>query len=141
MGNQFTSRFNSALGSNITHIANAYSQAESVVAIFHCKQLTLTSAQINFALCQNSTNVTVEQEDITEYVQIPFNTVHKKYRDTHVEFLTIVAQTSTETPVIPVRNYKIMANHSFILTDKGEFIRSVYGGSVWLDNDGNVHKV
>jgi hypothetical protein len=150
MGNSFTGRFNSALGSNITYIANAYSHSGFIWLIFHSKELTTDQISMQIQLSQiagvvvpnPSVNKTLNNVEINERVRVPFNDVHKKRRDTHYEFLTIFTKNRDQTDVtIICDNYKIFANRSFIVTNKGAIKESVYGGSVWEDTDAKYHKI
>ncbi len=84
MGNSFTGRFNSALGSNITYIANAYSHSDFIWLIFHSKELSTDQISMQIQLSEiagvvpnPSVNITLNNVEINERVRVPFNDVHK----------------------------------------------------------------
>jgi len=123
--------FNNLFGSNITYIANSYSQSDFIWAIFHNKKT-------NILFTSTGTTLTIKpesDENQIEYERIPYGNYLKKERGRIQEYLTIVARNRNGSEEIICKNKTILACQSFIVTDKCQVIRSKYGG-IWEDEHG-----
>ena len=129
-------QFNNLLGSNITHIANAYSGADKLECIFHNNKIDFSDIKIS----RSDLSLVINMRDVDEMVRVPFNSCHRKERADASEYLSIFAIKRNATIDKICTNYRISANYSYIVTDNGRFVRSKYGGSVWEEENGTNHK-
>lgn len=143
MANGVTSWFNNWFGSNITYIANAYSKADHVWALFSYKELSVDEIKASISglsLSQLNANVNFKSQGVNEGLRIPFNDVHKKRRDTYCEYVTILAKEPNGSVTTICENLKVLANRSIIVTNKGSVQEQMYGGNLWVDFKGTNHK-
>ncbi len=138
MGNSVRAHFNNSFGSNITHVANAYStsQNEWIWICFHTTKLPLQSIQLAINM-QPGASIETEWQRVTGYalMRIPYQGVHKKRRSQAWEHFTIISHDGTFLS----HNYGIEANRSFIITRQGEIKAQKYGGNLWEDESGRNH--
>lgn len=124
--------FNNNFGSNITHVANAYSTRENewIWICFHKDCLALDKIKL---AVNSSSEVSIEAElkalTSDEWVRVPYRDFHKKTRNTAWIHLTVISHDGK----ILLQNYEIEANRSFIITKTGSTRAQKYGGNLWED--------
>lgn len=138
MGNSVQSHFNNMFGSNITYVANAYSNAEYIWLVFNS---TETDYEVEFALSAKPSAIikTKNGKEIQEEIRVSKFDYHKKRRNDATEYLTAFTYNEDKTVFYICKNFKILANRSFIITSKGTIKESVYGGSIWEQENGVNH--
>ncbi len=138
MGNSIQSEFNNTFGSNITHVANAYTGTDFVWLLFNSTE-TDYEIEITIAKPPTATVRTKATKDIYEEIRVPKFDYHKKRRNQSTEYLTVFTYNRDGSTFYICKNYKILANRSFIITNNGSIKESVYGGSIWEEINGVNH--
>lgn len=140
MPNWLVNGINDWFGSNITHVANAYSHSDCIWLRFQRERMTID--QISAGL--QSLDVNLKNKEMKmSLVRLPFNEVHIERRNTSSEYLTVFAKNRDGTKITICRNLEIPANRSYIVTDKGGIKESGYDKnyiSLWHDCDRHNHK-
>jgi len=135
LNNWLQNEFNNLLGSNITHIANAYSNADSVSVAFHREQLAINKILANL----KSAGALLKTKEITSVVDLPHGKCHVERRNTSWKYLTVVAKNRDGSSTLICWNNTIPANRSYIANNNGGITESGYGKSVWEDVNGISH--
>lgn len=125
-------KFNAYFGSNVTHIANAF-EGDAWITIYS-EERQLDDINLNFVL-QNAApsanlGTVLRNNTRVEWIRIPRNDFHKKYRDQAVDYITVIVE-GENGPKLIVDKYKLFANESVIITKNGGLKYSKYGGSIW----------
>lgn len=130
--------FNNTFGSNITHVANAFSTSENewIWIWFHTKPLP-TSVICATLDARSDASEENRWRTMTNYqlIRVPYQKVHRQQRSSAWEYLTVI---SHEKQLI-ASNYEIEANASFMVTRDGGIIPQQYGGDLWIDRNGTNH--
>ena len=87
----FQDKFNAWLGSNITYIANAYSNADCIWLTIQSKKLSYDEISASISMVTADARVTIKNEESKlQLIRIPYNEEHKlKYTPDH---LTVFCQ-------------------------------------------------
>lgn len=137
MANAITSWFNNALGSNITHLANAKDQ--DVWAILESKEMHISTAEIQAIVKVVQGKVNISNTARLSWTKIPARGFHKWRRDNSTDYVTVMTVGGEDAELI-VKDYKILANRSFIIAKDGGFHEQKYGcNNLFEDWTGRVH--
>jgi len=137
MGNNTQACVNNNLGSNITHIANAYQTREGFVRVcLHEKETKIET--LDMEVSPNvSMNTKLKRETNQSCFNVPYNSVHKAERKDSWSYMTVKADGKGESLCSKML---IAANKSFIVTRQGGIEQQKYGSNnLWQDENGFNH--
>ena len=130
--------FNNNFGSNITHVANAFSTSEDqwIWICFHTEQLSSKTIKLAIST-ENNVSIGSNWTNVTRYalMRVPYRQIHRQQRFNAWEHLTVISLDGN----LLTSNYVIEANCSFIVTKEGGIKAQMYGGNLWVDISGRNH--
>ena len=119
--------FNSWLGSNVTHLANASGQ--TIKVIISAERLKIKNISID------SKSLEFDYKDVTSKFNISNRNIHRLERCKQYEYMTIQLLNGD----FICENYEIGANKSYIILNN-EIVRQKYGSSnLFEDRYGKCH--
>jgi hypothetical protein len=141
MSNWLYSQFNKLVsqGTNLTHIANAYSKNSDDWIWICCQKDELEPAKVERVL-KPPPDVSVESNWNTNMNaplwKIPYRDHHQLSRTEPIEYLTVVSHDGK----LLYLNYKILSNRSFIVTKDGGLKPQKYASwNFFQDHCGVIH--
>ena len=133
MGNGFVATFNNKLGSNLTHIANAY--GSDILVSFSGDELNIDYVSFKTDLENFGIDCALGKRNFTSTVRVGPRGVHQYRRDNSWEYMTIVDLNGK----FLCNNYRIMANKSFIVTQSGVVAKMPEQNNFFKDHQGNIY--
>ncbi|CAG0879060.1 unnamed protein product [Darwinula stevensoni] len=145
MGNSFRAHFNDYLGSNVTHVANAYSRSkdERLWLCYQTEELELKALQLELKALQISAAASGEpilkadwqKSTKSSWQSIAYRDFVKIRRNNAFCYLTVV----THDNKLLFQNHEVDANRSIIIDSNGTIKPQKYGGPIWEDEGGKNH--